>query len=152
MANIKNFFTNHKNECIIAGVIIIVAIIALVCVLTFSGNGKTEVVKGDDSVKKVTAEGVVKDETYKGLKFTNVQLAEDGENYTLTMEVTNTNSETSKITRVFIPLKDKDGKTIISLLGYIGDDLKPNETRTITASTGLDLSKATDKSITEEQE
>ena len=67
------------------------------------------------------------------------------------MDVKNDNKEKFTDKQVDIILKDKKGKTIITLLGYIGDNLKPGETRTITASISadVDLSKATDKEIVE---
>ena len=69
--------------------------------------------------------------------------------YTLTTDVTNTSDNEITTKQVNINIKNKDGNTIISLLGYIGEDpMAVNETRTITASTQVDLSKAYSKEIT----
>ena len=143
---IASFVRNHKPLCIALVVIIIVLIIAAII---FSGMNKTEKGANAGKTTAITTEGIVKDESYEGLSFKNFVLIKNGDMYTLTTDVTNSSDSEINTNQVNINIKNKDGNTIISLLGYIGDTpMAVNETRTITASTQVDLSKAYSKEIT----
>ena len=41
-----------------------------------------------------------------------------------------------------IIVKDEEGKEIVRIPGYVGDTIKAGETRTISSSVDIDLSKA----------
>ncbi len=147
----KKIVLNHKKVSIGIIIILIVFIVAIVTLVINNNEGSTSNKKKEDKLIVNTNAGIIKEEEYKGLKFSNITLikAKDTETYTLSMDVTNTTSETSNITQVDIPIKNKKGEVEVTLLGYIGEDLKPNETRTITASAGIDLSKSASKEIKE---
>ena len=66
---------------------------------------------------------------------------------TFTADVTNIAQNNSTISDVDIILQDKDGNEVITLRGNIGEHLKPNETRTITAVTKGELKDVTAKAI-----
>lgn len=143
---ITSFVRNHKPLCIALIVIIIALVIASV---VLSDMNKTEKGTKDGKTTAITTEGIVKDESFEGLSFKNFVLVKTGNMYTLTTDVTNTSNNEITTKQVNINIKNKDGNTIISLLGYIGEDpMAVNETRTITASTQVDLSKAYSKDIT----
>ncbi len=143
---ITSFVRNYKPLCII----LIIVIIALIIVsIIFSSINKTK--NGTDSEKTtaITTEGIVKDENFEGLSFKNFVLVKYDNMYTLTTDVTNISGSEITTKQVNINIKNKDGNTIVSLLGYIGEEpMAVNETRTITASTQADLSKAYSKEIT----
>lgn len=150
--NLKEFVSKNKGLAIAICAIIVLIVVAVVLFLikpAVDNNGTAA--KGNNGITANTNEGIVKDETFEGLKFTNVTLIRDEKaaQYTLTADVTNTTNETLNTTQVDIVLKNESGNEIITLLGYIGEDLKANETRTVTASTSdsIDLSQATVKEI-----
>ena len=150
LKNFKKFIKeNKKLVAIIAGIILIIIIASIALALT---TGKKETaIKTKSDITANTNAGIIKDEEYQGLGFTNVTLIRDNNQYTLTTDVTNNGKEVFTAKQVDIVLKDEKGNTIATLLGYIGDNLQPKETRTITASISdeTDLSKATVKEIVE---
>ena len=144
----NSFFKEHQD--IIIPVIIAVSVVLLALILFLVTNkNNTDIAKGNDKLKAITEQGIVKNETYQGLEFSNITLIKEENIYTFTADVKNTSKETNKTMMVNIPIKDKKGNEIITLLGYIGKELAPEETTTITAATGADLSKAYIKEITE---
>lgn len=150
MGQIKKFVKeNKKLVAIVGGLILVMIIIAII--LGFTTGNKETAIKTKSDITANTNAGIIKNEEYQGLAFTNVSLIKDKKQYTLTTDVTNNNKENFTAKQVDIVLKDENGNTLATLLGYIGDDLKPNETRTITASISdeVDLSKATVKEIVE---
>lgn len=143
---IASFVRNHKK----LSIIILVIIIVLVAVfIILSSMNKTDKGTETNKITAITTKGIVKDESYEGLSFKNFVLLKDDDMYTLTTDVTNTSNSEINIKQVNINIKNKDGNTIIALLGYIGETpMAVNETRTITASTQVDLSNAYSKEIT----
>lgn len=130
-------------------IIFLVAIIALIIGLIISfGFEKEQITKNDENgITANTSADVIKEETYEGLKFTNISLISENGYSTFTADVTNTNQTDSNINDVNIVLKDKDGNNVITLRGNIGSSLKPNETKTITAVTKGNLKGVTSKVI-----
>ena len=60
----------------------------------------------------------------------------------LTTSVTNDTDTDYKLNEYMIIIKDKEGKEIVKIPGYVGDTIKAGETRTINSSVDIDLSKA----------
>ena len=147
----KKFIMNHKKAAIAIAALLLIAIVAVALLLVNNSKDNKSNKKEEDKLIANTNAGIIKEEEYKGLKFSNVTLikGKGTDVYTLSMDVTNTTNETSNITQVDIPIKNKEGEVEVTLLGYIGEDLKPNETRTITASASIDLSKSASKDIKE---
>ena len=147
----KKFIMNHKKAAIAIAAVLLIAIVAAVLLLVNNNKDNKSNKKEEDKLIANTNAGIIKEEEYKGLKFSNVTLikGKGTDVYTLSMDVTNMTNETNNITQVDIPIKNKDGEVEVTLLGYIGEDLKPNETRTITASASIDLSKSASKDIKE---
>ena len=137
------------NKKVIAiAIIVAVVLIAVIAAIVVLVNKNKEAEDGVETA--ITAPGIVKAETYEGLKFDNVMLVKTKKGYfTLTMNVTNTTDKTVDIEQVNIPLKNDEGNTVVTLLGNIGEPLKAGESKTITASTKQDLSNVTTKSIEE---
>ncbi len=129
-------------------IILIVAIVAIVIglIISFSFD-KEKIASGTPKTVANTSEGVIKEENYEGLKFTNISLITEDGYSTFTADVTNTTTTDCNISDVDIVLQDKDGNEVITLRGNIGENLKPNETRTITAVTKGDLKNVTAKAI-----
>ncbi len=141
---IKRIFLENKIRCIIVLSILILFVIALIILFNFNNNDNKLVAKKDNNIY---VKGIIKEEMYKGLKFYNIKFSKDNDIYILELSIKNTTKEAIDIEKVNIPIKDKDGKVIVTLLGYIGDKIGPDEVRTITTSTSIDLSNAYKKEI-----
>ncbi len=132
------------NKKVLIAVIAVIVVVALAGVIMLIVNNN----KKEESKKEaITAKEVIKDETFNGLNFTNTTLIKENGQYTLQMSVTNPSSKKIDLEEVNIVLKDKEGNEIVTLLGFIGDPMKPNETRTVTSSVSMDLSKVKSKTI-----
>ena len=143
--NIISFIKKYKLYLIIFLVVVVALIIGLIISLGFD---KEEIsVAEEPGIVANTSEEVVKEETYEGLQFSNISLITENGYTTFTADVTNTTETDSTISDVDIILQDKDGNEVITLRGNIGEPLKSNETRTITAVTKGKFNNATTKEI-----
>ena len=150
--NLKDFIKNNKGIAIAICVVLILIIVAIILLVLNNGKGKDVSIKKDSGITANTNSGIVKDEEFEGLSFTNVTLIKDGKThqYTLTCDVTNNTEQDIATKQVDIVLKNEKGNEIITLLGYIGENgLKSKETTTITPSTSdaVNLSSAAIKEI-----
>lgn len=144
-----DFIKRNKIPLLIVLVVIIALIIGLV-VSSNIGKSSNDVTKNEEEgMVANTNAGIVQETTYQGLRFTNISLISENGYSTFSADVTNTNTTDSNIADVNIILKDKKGNEVITLRGNIGDSLKPNETRTITAVTKGKFANATTKEIAE---
>ena len=85
---------------------------------------------------------ILQDKVVEGLSFENASLEYQNNTRTFKVEVTNTNSDPYNlkyIEIIFTDEKDQEEK----LIGYIGEEIKNEETREITASIDKDLTKST---------
>lgn len=96
----------------------------------------------DVKVVENTEKDVIKDQEVEVFKMTNTSLVYDGSLSTLVTDVTNTSTETQYMKSFDIIVKDKDGQEMLTMLGYIGEEIPGKETRTITSNTDMDISKA----------
>lgn len=134
-------YINKKN------IIIFICFVLLIVMGTFAFKESQKIQYKRKNPNEIVTKGIKKDETYNGLTFTNTKLVKEAGIYTLTTIVKNTTSKPIDVEEVSIPVKDKEDIVIVSLLGYIGDTLQPNEERQISASTDMDLSNAYTKEI-----
>ena len=146
-ANAIDFIKRNKIPLIIFVVVIIALIIGLI--VSFNMDDKKENITNneEDGMVANTNAGIIAETTYQGLKFSNISLISEDGYSTFSADVTNTATTDSNISDVNIVLKDKNGKEIITLRGNIGEPLKPNESRTITAVTKGKFKEATTKEI-----
>lgn len=139
------FVKKYKIQLIILLVVIIALVIGLIISFNFD---KVRLVKKDDQkIIANTSADIIKEEVYENLKFTNISLITENGYSTFSADVTNISQTNSDISDVYIILQDKKGNEIITLRGNIGEPLKPNETRTITAVTKGELINVTSKVI-----
>ena len=85
---------------------------------------------------------VVKNQKIENFKMTNTSLKYDGGYSTLETDVKNISNETNYLKSFDIIVKDKSGKEMIKLVGYIGEEISAGETKKIISKTDMDLSKA----------
>lgn len=96
-----------------------------------------------------TEASIIEEETYNGLKFSNISLITDDGYTTFTADVTNVSEEVSTVENVHIELKDENGTVVISLVGNVGAGLEPGATKTLTASAKGEFRSVVSKTITE---
>lgn len=144
-----DFLKRNKIPLLIFLVVIIALIVGLV--ISFNIGDKSDGItkNEEEGMTANTSEGIIAETTYQNLKFTNISLISEDGYSTFSADVTNTAESDSTISDVNIVLKDKDGNEVITLRGNIGEPLKTNETRTITAVTKGKFANATTKEITE---
>ncbi len=149
MNNLKKqvleFVEKYKNYLIA----VLATIIALIAGLTISDKLINNKIADntDSGIVANTKEGIIKEEVYEGLKFSNISLITENGYTTFSADVTNTTDTDNNISDVNIELKDKDDNTVITLRGNIGDTLKSGETRTITAVTKGNFKSIVTKTI-----
>ena len=126
-------------------------LLALVMLLSLSvvtgcGCGKKKDKKPTSNiVGKVdynTNEGVIEDKTVEGLKLTNTSLKTSKYYSTLVTSVTNPTDKDIYVRIFDIIVKDKEGKVILKLQGYVGGVVPAKQTRNITSNVDMDLSNA----------
>ena len=144
---IIEFIKRNKIPLIIFLVVVVALIIGLI--VSFNIGKKADGITKNEEEGMVanTNEGIISETTYEGLQFSNISLISENGYSTFTADVTNTNQDNSTISDVDIVLQDKNGNEVITLRGNIGEPLKPNETRTITAVTKGELKNVTAKAI-----
>lgn len=132
-----------NKKAIIAIIVAVVILVVAGIILLVINNNKKE----GTSKEAITTENVIKDEKFGGLDFTNTTFIKENGQYTISMDVTNPSDKEIDLEEVNIVLKDKNGNEIVTLLGYIGDPMKAKETRVVTSSVSMDLSKVKSKTI-----
>lgn len=121
-------------------------IIALLTVFVFAvlvtGCGK-ETKKEKESKPVVNTNiNVVKDQEVEVFSFTKTSLVYKDGISTLVTSVKNNSKKTEYIKSFNIIAKDASGNNMVTMLGYIGEDIPAGVTREITSSVDVNLSKA----------
>ncbi|MBE6159920.1 MAG: hypothetical protein E7157_02610 [Lactobacillales bacterium] len=110
--------------------------------VTGCGCNKKEKEEKKEEIKVNTNKDVVKDQEVDGIKMTNTSLVTTNGISKLVTNVTNNSDKDYKLDEYMIIIKDKEGKEIVRIPGYVGDTIKAGETRTINSSVDRDLSNA----------
>ena len=84
---------------------------------------------------------VLRNQEVDNLSFTNASLEYKDDASTFKVEVTNTNQEIYNLKYINIIFTDEADNTN-TLLGYIGNEINPNETKTIVASIDKDITNS----------
>ena len=120
-----------------------VSLICLCLLLTGCfGKKKEETKKEEPNKTVVDSKNVIKEQTVEGLKIGSVDLNVIDGISSFKATVTNTTEKNIVVEQVDVIIKGKDGKELITLPGYIGGTIKPNESKDIVSTTDMDLSKA----------
>ena len=121
-----------------------VCLICLCVLLTGCfGNKKTDKKeKTKENKIVIDKKDVVKEQEIDGIKISNVNLNVIDGLSTYTATVTNTTDKNISIEDIDIIIKDKEEKELVSMLGYIGGTIKPNDKKEIISTTDLDLNDA----------
>lgn len=122
--------------------IVILLSVTILGMVLITGCGKKEETVKNDATSN-TNEGVIKDQTVEGLKFTKTSLVTENGMSTLVTLVSNEGTTTKTVKTFNIIIKDAKGNVLITMEGYVGGEVPANSSRTITSTTETDLSKAT---------
>ena len=125
----------------------------LACGLIFAtGCGKktNDDKKKDDNKENTTVtepsantdDAVVGEQTIDGLKFTNITLIPEGESTVYTADVINTTDAAIDVKSFNVTFKDKDGKEIVTILVFVGSNIAPNESASVSSSVDMSLLNA----------
>lgn len=129
-----------------------IVVLSLVGLVLLTGCGKktdNNNGKGNNGGKETpianTNEGIIQDKTVDGLQFTNASLVYENGLSTLKVLVTNNTGSNYAVKNFKIIAKDKDGNALHEepIVGSVGDNgIKSGESKTITSTIDMDLSKA----------
>lgn len=161
--NGKKKFNLDKKQLIIVLVVVVLVIVAAVIFLSIGGKKGNEnndnTNQGNNAnnandindpnstgneLKPNTNEGVVGDKIIEGLKFTNSSLVTSEAGSNLITLVTNTTDTNIEVRIIDIIVKDKDGKVLVNMQGYVGGSIPAHDSREVYSSVDMDLSSATD--------
>lgn len=131
----KNILDKLGKKWLVLAVAMILLVVIIVFLVINFPKPKTD---NNDLLKTVTVEG---------LKIDNVKLTTKEKQTVYEADVTNITDKTYEKEAIDVILKDKNGDTLIVLLGYIGEGVKVGEKRHIEASTAMDMSKDIVKKI-----
>lgn len=127
---------------------------SLVGLLVFTGCGKKEEEKNNEQNNNGqqqeqvqqpqvnTNQEVVGDKTLEEFTFTNTSVIYENGSTTLETTVTNTSGNTSYLQEFLIHAKDANGNIMVTLKGFVGDNIPANESRVITSGVSMDLTQA----------
>lgn len=118
------------------------SLVFLISFILIKNKDKKDDKKVPSAVEANTNKNVVKEQEVDGLRFSNTALVIENGESKLTTEVKNTTKQDIELKSFNIIAKDKNGKEIVTLLGYVGEVIKKGETKNIISSTDRNLSKA----------
>ncbi len=145
MDKVINIVKNKKIMIIIGLLIILV-----IAIIIFIPKGGKKVAKvQDNGIYAHTEEGIIKEEEYEGIKFSNISMLTKDGYTTFTADVTNATDQDITKERLHIVMKDEEGKEVIKYLAYFPGGLKKGETKTIEAVGHGNFTEAKTKEITE---
>ena len=117
-------------------------LIGILTISLLTGCGCSKKEQPQDDIKTNTNEDVIKDQVVDGITMTNTSMVTTNKTTKLTASVTNNTDKDYVLDEYMIIVKDEDGNQIVKIPGYVGDTIKAGETRTISSSVDIDLSKA----------
>lgn len=155
-----------KKEKQVIGVLIGIAVVAIIVVLIVSGKNKedenivnNETVENntveeekyvevlENGTKLNTSEKLKETKEIDGMEISNMQLTEEGNITKLLGTITNNSNTTKGNYEINIKLIDENGKELTTLVGYIGE-LEPGESTQLSTSTTFDYANTYDVEIT----
>ena len=125
--------------------------LTLVGLLVFTGCGKkeeenknneqnNEVIEQQPQVN--TNEGIVEDKTLEEFSFTNTSMIYQNGQTDLEVTVTNNSENTAYLKEFKIYAKDAEGNVLVTMVGFVGDNIPAGESKVISSGASIDLTKA----------
>ncbi len=132
---------NNNRKIMLFGIL---GLLIVLCILGFwfVFDKKEEVKEESPGYKSNHNINVIKDQTIGVFKFTNVSLNYKDGNSVLRVNVTNTSDDLTNLKEFKIHVYGLNKEEIVTLIGFVGDKLASNETKSIESSFAGDLSNA----------
>lgn len=121
--------------------IMLISIIPLLIIVLILVNNISYSVN-DNKNDSTNTQSIKNEQVVEGLKISDNLIIQDKKLYTYTTNVTNTTTETKKVEQLLFTFYDKENKKIVTLYGYIGREIEPNETVSVSASVDKDITKS----------
>ena len=130
-----------KNDKFIkAAFAIVVFLVAIIIVLKLTPTKKESKPDADkEEMIEITDPNVIKNQVVDGIDFTETLFVVQNKKTRLLVQVTNNTEEDYTLKEYNIIIKDKDGKVLATLPGYIGELLSSHETKVLNATIDKDL-------------
>lgn len=145
MSKVIKIINERKKIIILIGMLFIIAILLILTV----PKVKKELSIQENNIYAHTEEGIIKEEEYQEIRFSNISMLTENDYTTFTADLTNISDSDITKERLHVLLKDKDGKEVIKYLAYFPGGLKKGETKTITAVAHGNFTDAYTKEIVE---
>lgn len=112
------------------------------CTVLLLGVGCDKGKKQNDPTDPIPNEnsGVVKDQTFSGLTFTNTSLVYDNGTSILTATFTNSTSADITLNTFNVIVKDENGNVVVKLVADATGIIKPGDSKQLSVSVDMDLS------------
>lgn len=120
-------------------VIAIILIIIIASIYIFFPKKENKQVETEPELIHLTFDNILKNH----ILFSNIKIFKEENTFYLTAKATNMTSNDLKISIINISLKDKNNKET-TLTSYLGDNMNPEEEKSLIIKTDKDLSKTKD--------
>ncbi|MBR2840454.1 MAG: FxLYD domain-containing protein [Bacilli bacterium] len=144
----KLLYNIKQNKKVVLVVLLVIIIIGVV-LFSIPKVKKNMVKLEDNGIYAHTEEGIIKEEEYDGIKFSNISMLTKDGYTTFTSDITNTSDSDIEKERLHIILKDENDKEALKYLAYFPGGLKKGETKTITATAHGNFTNVKTKIITD---
>lgn len=131
---------DKKKIMIIGGIALLLIVVAIT--IAIFAKPKKEKNINEDAPVKVTSKELKKSQTVKGLTFKDFDMVVSDGITNLNIKVENKTSKDIEVEDIIIHVKNKKGKEIVKLTGYVGGMVKAKETREIINTTDISLKEA----------
>lgn len=138
----KNISQEQKKKVAMIGAGILGLVLVFLVSFIFFKNVDKKKETPKDKIEANTNKNIIKDQEVDGLRFSNTALVIENGESTLTTEVKNATEKDIELKSFDIVVTGKDGKEIVTLLGYVGETIKTGETKSIISNTDHDLKNA----------
>lgn len=139
-------FLNSKNAKLILSAIVIVVLIVPFWIFKVNNNKNVLQLENKDVFAHMEP-GIIEEETFGNLRMSNISMITDNGYTTFTADVTNTGDDALDFENINIEFRDENDSVVVVLLGNIGSDLKPNETRILSATAKGEFKNVSSKSL-----
>ena len=120
-------------------IIAIILIIIIASIYIFFPKKENKQIETEPELIHLTFDNILKNH----ILFSNIKIFKEENTFYLTAKATNMTSNDLKISIINISLKDKNNKET-TLTSYLGDNMNPEEEKSLIIKTDKDLSKTKD--------
>ncbi len=122
--------------------ILIFILIALIIILGIYVLTPNETPKIENTKVTENKSKLIEDKTIDNILISNISLVSKNKKTIFSAKITNLTSGEQNYKNLQIIIKDKNKKTIATLISYFGDKLNPEETKIVTAEANTNIKEA----------